>query len=54
MAPILTRLVHTDNPFKKHRRMILDLFHFGKNSIKSDKLDCNWKGLKILKTIIFS
>lgn len=27
---------------------------FWKNSIKSDKLDYNWKNLKILKTIIFS
>lgn len=29
---------------------ILYVFHFGK-SIKSDKLDYNWKDLKILKTI---
>lgn len=33
--------------------IILYVFHFGK-TIKSDKLDYNWKNLKILKTIIFS
>lgn len=33
--------------------VILYVFHFGK-SIKCDKLDYNWKDLKILKTSIFS
>lgn len=56
MAPILTRLVHTDNPFKKksHRTtIILYLFHFGKtvsnltNWLLTGKV---WKFLKPLSS----
>lgn len=54
MAPILTRLVHTDNPFKRKITQNNHYFvsvSFLKNSIKSDKLVVTGKVWKFLKPL---